>query len=321
MISIASWNIRGLNRVPKQNEVKSIVEDNKLCLCAILESHVDIKRLLAASRQVMHCQVTSHVGNVKFLVSFIYANNYYIHRRLLWTELDMHKNFIGDQPWVLLGDFNTSLRLDESTARGSTMSIAMREFNDCVDSIGLSDINHTGLQYTSKQRPNLNTGILKKIDRVMANDTFLNDYANSYAIFQPYRISDHSPAILKIPSQGMVSKPKPFKFCNFVTSNAGFIDIVRNGWKLEVDGFRMFKVVKRLRALKKPLRKLSWQKGNIHQHVEKLRLELDTTQMLLDKHLDSVAHREEESRVLKLFTEAALEEEHFLKQKSKVDWL
>lgn len=45
MISLASWNIRGLNRAPKQNEVQQVINENKLCICAILESHVHISNL------------------------------------------------------------------------------------------------------------------------------------------------------------------------------------------------------------------------------------------------------------------------------------
>ncbi|GJX93280.1 zinc knuckle CX2CX4HX4C containing protein [Tanacetum coccineum] len=42
MFSIASWNIRGLNRSPKQKVVRQVVNENNLSVCAILESHVDV---------------------------------------------------------------------------------------------------------------------------------------------------------------------------------------------------------------------------------------------------------------------------------------
>ena len=45
MYSIASWNIRGMNQSPKQNEVRQIICENKLSVCAILESHVANSRL------------------------------------------------------------------------------------------------------------------------------------------------------------------------------------------------------------------------------------------------------------------------------------
>ncbi|GKE05500.1 RNA-directed DNA polymerase, eukaryota, reverse transcriptase zinc-binding domain protein [Tanacetum coccineum] len=40
MCSLASWNIRVMNQGPKQKEVRQVIFENNLCLCAILESHV-----------------------------------------------------------------------------------------------------------------------------------------------------------------------------------------------------------------------------------------------------------------------------------------
>lgn len=45
MFSLVAWNIRGLNRLPKQKEVQEVVRENKLSICAILESHVNIAKL------------------------------------------------------------------------------------------------------------------------------------------------------------------------------------------------------------------------------------------------------------------------------------
>ncbi|XP_071729255.1 uncharacterized protein [Rutidosis leptorrhynchoides] len=186
-----------------------------------------------------------------------------------------------------MGDFNVSLNPDESTAGGSQITIAMREFRECVDHMKMSDVSHSGLQFTWNQRPNASDGILKNIDRVMANDVFVNDFSNAYALFLPYRISDHSPAILKIPSS-FVTRAKPFKFSNFIVYKEGFDDIVLRGWKRVIVGHTMFQVVKKLRDLKKPLRRLMWE----------------------DHHLP-----------LQAFNDAILDEERFLQQKAKIEWL
>ncbi|XP_071714357.1 uncharacterized protein [Rutidosis leptorrhynchoides] len=92
----------------------------------------------------------------------------------------------------------------------------------------------------------------------MANNVFVNDYSNAYAVFLPYRISDHSPAILKIPSSSVI-RVKPFKFSIFIVYKEGFDDIVLLGWRRVIVGHTMFHVVKKLRDLKKPLRRLMWQ--------------------------------------------------------------
>ncbi|XP_071704187.1 uncharacterized protein [Rutidosis leptorrhynchoides] len=229
---------------------------------------------IAMSDQAVHCHVrTTRDGN-EFFMSFIYANNYYISRRPLWLELDMHNLFVGNRPWVILGDFNVALCLDDYSSGPSSSTMAMREFKECIDKIKMVDVNYSGMQYTWNQRPQSNAGLLKKIDRVMANDIFIDRFTDAHVIFQPYRISDHCPAILKI-SRSVVSKPKPFKFTNLISEHTDFLQVVENGWKLEVMGHPMFRVVKRLRLLKKPIRKLMWEKGNLHANVVKLRQELD----------------------------------------------
>nr|GEV14706.1 putative reverse transcriptase domain-containing protein [Tanacetum cinerariifolium] len=50
----------------------------------------------------------------------------------------------------------------------------------------------------------------------------------------------------------------------------------------EVSGFSIFKVVQKMRHLKKPLRKLLFHKGKLHENVKQLRNKLDTVQARLD---------------------------------------
>lgn len=47
--------------------------------------------------------------------------------------------------------------------------------------------------------------------------------------------------------------------------------MVQEGWKKEIDGCNMYKVVKKLKALKKPLNSLNWKNGNLFEKVIKLR--------------------------------------------------
>ncbi|GJX68843.1 RNA-directed DNA polymerase, eukaryota, reverse transcriptase zinc-binding domain protein [Tanacetum coccineum] len=203
--------------------------------------------------------------------STIYADNYYVSRRALWNNLVGHASLMRDKPWVLLGDFNAALNLEDHSCGGYQPDIAMREFKECVQLIEVMDVNATGLHFTWNQKPKGSKGILKKIDRIMCNHPFLDDFRGSFAIFQPYRISDHSPCVLRIPKVSR-PKPKPFKFSNFLIYKEGFRNVVSTGWNLNVHGCAMYRVVKRLKGLK-------------------------------------------------LLFEASLDEERFLRQKSKIEWL
>ncbi|GJY26532.1 hypothetical protein Tco_0401258 [Tanacetum coccineum] len=127
-------------------------------------------------------------------------------------------------------------------------------------------------------------------------------------------ISDHSPSVLSIPSR-VKEKPKPFKIFNVVLLDDRFKDMVRNGWLVQVSGFYMFRVVKKLKGLKKPIRKLMYDKGNLHANVVRLREELDKVQTDLDNDPSNLSLREKEAATVVDFNEALLMEEKFLKQK------
>lgn len=174
--------------------------------------------VLTQSDQVLHCQVRIIAEQKDFLCSLVYAGNKVIHRRELWQNLRLHNHFVANRPWVLLGDFNVSLNIEDSSKGSSSISMGMTEFKDCVNDTRIEDINKSGIHFTWNQRPKAMSGILKKLDRIMGNGEFISQYTNAY-VFKPYRLSDHSPVILIIPF-GIKRKHKPFKFANFVVRNA-----------------------------------------------------------------------------------------------------
>ncbi|GJU88114.1 hypothetical protein Tco_1300537 [Tanacetum coccineum] len=252
--------------------------------------------------------------------SLVYAGNHIKERRLLWTDLGIHKHVTRGCPWVLLGDFNVALNLEDTYSGSSSLNSAMIEFKDCVADIEVMDINCSGLHFTWNQKPKGGGGILKKLDRIMGNVEFIDEFPGAHAFFQPYRISDHSPAVLKIPDLPS-NKPKPFKFFNFITHKKKFLEVVAAHWNSNVHGHSMFQVTTKLKALKRPLRKLVHDQGNLHDRVNKLRHELDVVQKSLDLRPDDQILREEEAVYVQAFNEAKLDEEHFLKQKAKIEWL
>ncbi|GKD98937.1 RNA-directed DNA polymerase, eukaryota, reverse transcriptase zinc-binding domain protein, partial [Tanacetum coccineum] len=326
MFSIASWNIRGLNRTPKQFEVRQVVNENNLSVCTILESHVDILALtnvcskvfrfwewssnailcnkgcriilgwnkdvvdlmvVAQSDQAIHTKTFHKADNKVLFFTFVYAGNLYKYRRHLWEELNLHKLVVRDSPWILMGDFNVAFNIEDSHAGSSLMNVGMCDFKDCVKCIKVMDINSFGLHYTWNQKPKGGNGILKKLDRIMGNVKFVEGFPSAYAIFQPYRISDHSSAVLKMPSC-LVKKPKPFKFYNFLSHKPTFLEVIGTNWNIHFEGYAMYRLVQKMKTLKKPLRKL------LH---------------------------DQEVVYLQAFNEALIDEERFLKQKAKIDWL
>ncbi|GJV60156.1 hypothetical protein Tco_1466256 [Tanacetum coccineum] len=226
-----------------------------------------------------------------------------IHTRV-WLKLERKELFC---------DFNDALFLEDVAVGASSIDIAMREFKECVEEIEVMDVQRSGLQFTWTQKPKGKDGALKKIDRIMANLGFSDVFVGAHAVFKPYRVSDHVPFVLFIPTLSK-TKPKPFKFYNILTGNDRFREVVTEGWSNQFSGFLMFKVVQKLKCLKKPFRKLLYEKGNLHTNVVRLRDELDNVQTRLDADPFNSCLREEEARVVVEFNEALI-----MQERSRID--
>nr|GEZ41484.1 hypothetical protein [Tanacetum cinerariifolium] len=170
------------------------------------------------------------------------------------------------------------------------------------------------------KKPGEEGGLLKKLDIVLGNIYFMSSFPLSYAHFLLYMLSDHSSAVLVIPRIDSV-KPKPLKFHNYLTSKDGFIPVVKRVWNNKVDGFSMFSLVSKLKMLKKPLRKFSFEQGNLFDNVKFLKANLAYVQAAINADPHNNTLREDELRVLKAYRAALKDEESFLRQKSKVEWL
>ncbi|GJR17132.1 RNA-directed DNA polymerase, eukaryota, reverse transcriptase zinc-binding domain protein [Tanacetum coccineum] len=204
-------------------------------------------------------------------------------RRELWNALNLHRSIVNNKAWVIMGDFNVTLKPAEHSNGPSCMTIDMNEFYDAVNKIGWRiyvalDFNLLG------------------------------------------QISYHSSAIMSIP-KGIPKKKKSFRFANYVADKEEFLDIVKEGWRHEIRGCHMYKVVQRLKLLKKPLNNLNWQNGNIFDRTNILKEKLNEAHDKVDSDPFNLAKKQAAVNLLNDYTKAAEEELKLLHQKAKVKWL
>nr|GEY05018.1 hypothetical protein [Tanacetum cinerariifolium] len=103
----------------------------------------------------------------------------------------------------------------------------MKEFQDCVNSVKMADLSNTGLHYTwTKSLMNHNASVLKKINSVMGSGDFMEVYSRAHAVFLPYGISDHSPAILTC-SNDVRKNTKSYRFANYIPDKMEFGNLVK----------------------------------------------------------------------------------------------
>ncbi|GKE07786.1 RNA-directed DNA polymerase, eukaryota, reverse transcriptase zinc-binding domain protein [Tanacetum coccineum] len=192
-----------------------------------------------------------------------------------------------------MGDFNVTLKHEEHCAGSSVMTNDMQDFYDVVNELEVNDICSSGFFYTwTKSLRNPNNSILKKLDRMMSNEAFMEEFGNAHGVFLPYMVSDHSPSILCLPDK-LPKVKKSFKFSNFVADKEEFKDIVKKVWDEEINGCNMYKVVKKL---KKPLNRISWKDGNLFKKASKLQERL----MQAQKNLNANPFNEAEKMVVEV---------------------
>ncbi|GKE72111.1 hypothetical protein Tco_1534152, partial [Tanacetum coccineum] len=132
---------------------------------------------------------------------------------------------------------NVSLNVEDRSAGGSCKTTDMEDFQKCIE-----DIICTGIHFTWVQsRLNASSGILKKIDMIMGNCRFMDNFSNAHAIFLPH-LTSHSPCILIIPHT-IKNKKGAFKFTNYIADMPEFIGIVKKEW----------------------INQLSWKEGNLYE--------------------------------------------------------
>ncbi|GJR37131.1 RNA-directed DNA polymerase, eukaryota [Tanacetum coccineum] len=252
-LKLAAWNIRGMGTLDKQNEIQKLILENKISICAILETRAkgkEVERICSKifnnwnwctnmnkcskgcrialgwdskvvnvnviyyTWQVMFCVIESVTGKTKFFCSFVYAANHGKERIDLWKDLESQAQFVNRRPWILLGDFLCLLHSYVTSAWNS------------------------GFQFTwSKSPSNPAQSILKKLDRVMSNEEFINVFDQAHAVFLPYLISDHCPALVIMPG-GVERKRKAFRFANYIVDKPDFLSTAAQEWKLSMEGLK-----------------------------------------------------------------------------------
>ncbi|GJY89292.1 RNA-directed DNA polymerase, eukaryota, reverse transcriptase zinc-binding domain protein [Tanacetum coccineum] len=219
-------NIQGIN-IKEKNDILNNME-------VIIEDVLEDESIAA---KVM---VAGELNRASYsMITVGWNTNTGMERRSLWKDLQMAKNITNGSPWVIMGDFNVTLNLDEHSIGKSTISSDMKDFIDCVNIIEVEDVCWTGLHFTWIKSPsNPNTSILNKLDTVMANEDFFSNFNHAYVVFHPFMVSDHSPIVLIMPNE-IVKNKRPFKFANYVANKSDFLPTIENVWNEEIHGHHM----------------------------------------------------------------------------------
>ncbi|KAK3221975.1 hypothetical protein Dsin_009000 [Dipteronia sinensis] len=111
-------------------------------------SHKKKKRNSKASKssKIIHCHACLRDNNDTFRISFVYGSNDDRARRALWENICA--NLSAGTHWIVLGDFNVARGVHDTIEGSSRRSVAMDEFEDCLQATELDDLRFLGFFHT-----------------------------------------------------------------------------------------------------------------------------------------------------------------------------
>jgi hypothetical protein len=240
-------------------------------------------------------------------------------KHLSWTLMRrLHQ--LRDLPWLCSGDFNETLYSCEHFSEHDREEWQMRAFREVTEDCGLQDLGFSGLPYTWDNRQEGSSNVKARIDRAFGNAALLN-------MFQVVKVkhisvvqSDHCMIHTEL-RKHINHRPlgrKAFKYENVWQTHGDYDKVVVDLWRKAERGVGLKGFSKTLASLQSGLS--SWGTttfGDFKKKLSNLRRELDRVRRISVGRGPSL----EEKRIMESINEVLIQEEIWIKQRSRVNWL
>lgn len=358
---VLSWNVRGLNSIPRQKAVRRLIESQSPDVVFIQETKLSVDGLAScapriwpqgnwqgagalnsaggvacfwnprrvsplwwmSSRSSISLVASCFVTGERCLLSNIYAPTDLAGKSSLWAHIQFIRALDPFLPWIMAGDFNAITYLDEKRGGLARLDPSAYLLRNMIGSLNLIDVKPTNGVFTWNNRRCGGEAISERLDRFLVSCYWLNSRLITSSEILDWRGSDHWPIKLSVTVYGITKNPS-FKFQLMWLRDQSLHDLMLDWWQegTPTHGTAMFIFTKRLQHVKFRLKR--WNKqcfGN-----------LQAQKLVAQSKLDSITRqiRDQgltsdlsiaESLALKGLEEWELREEIFWKQKSRIDWL
>ncbi|XP_026410737.1 uncharacterized protein LOC113305963 [Papaver somniferum] len=225
-----------------------------------------------------------------------------------------------DLPWMLIGDFNTVLSVDEKMGGGSLLRVAMQDFHEMMSFCSLAQAPSSGLQDTWCNNRAGVKRIICTLDRALCNVKWFEKYPTwSYKV-GVRSIFDHSPLM---GSCVMTPKPKnaPFRVLKFWLEHEDFKRVIKEVWTEEVQN-PVFVFMKKMKTMKIRIKERNWSTfGDIRIKLVEAEKEVLKATINSDKHPSNISLLNN-LEVSRGNPEIVTQQHHStLQQKARVQWL
>ncbi|KAK2649952.1 hypothetical protein Ddye_017441 [Dipteronia dyeriana] len=105
---------------------------------------------------------------------------------------------VDNLPWVLGGDFNEWLRMDEKCGGLMKVVSGMYDFRKIVDNCNLMDLGFAGPKMTWDNKREGRDNIQERLDRFFGDCNWVETFSNTKAKHLGFNFSDHRPILLSL---------------------------------------------------------------------------------------------------------------------------
>uniref|UniRef100_A0A803P8Y0 Reverse transcriptase domain-containing protein n=1 Tax=Cannabis sativa TaxID=3483 RepID=A0A803P8Y0_CANSA len=278
--------------------------------------------LLSQSISHFDCYVSFPVDNKFFHLTCFYGSPFVAQRPHTWRIL----NRIGDNnptdPWLIIGDFNAFLSLDDKQGGNPDRGPSM-DFRRLLDSFNLAPIDLKGPLLTWNNHVPAPKNIQQRIDWCIVNPVWTNLFPDALLSHLGFFGSDHR--ALELNTEGTSKPPhdhgqKRFLFENVWLSEPKWDDVALLAWKCPTHNLE---IIPRLVATQSncAAHLNDWNhKKNFHfkNRISSLEKELEQAKNSSNWDLDTV----NKIKSLHSHLDALLyKEETYWKQRSRTQWL
>jgi hypothetical protein len=175
-------------------------------------------------------------------------------------HLEWIAEHIGPQRWILGGDFNMIIGLEEKKGGHRSLGNESMLFNGTISLLNLIDVGTYNGLFTWSNRHSGAQHVSNRLDRFLISESIMMDGLswNSTVIDTPR--SDHWPILVTLNITG-TPRRKPFRFEKFWLKHSDFRTNIKTWWEEEAiqTGTPMYRFQQWLKNLKQHLK--SWNKS------------------------------------------------------------
>ncbi|KAJ8766129.1 hypothetical protein K2173_021646 [Erythroxylum novogranatense] len=304
------WNVRGIGNLASIRRLKKLCRIHAISCIILLEPFIEAARIteiqsklgfqysfasdsnkiwflcrngitcsvVFQSSQLLHLKVEGFSSSPVY-VTGVYAKSTRAARRVLWVDLLCLQQQIGNASWMVGGDFNVIARLTECVGAAHPDLGSMADFVEFLQFV-LQELPTTDGWFTwvgvrSRGR------MWKKLDRILFNSSWLQQFPSSTVELLNRATSDHSPMLYNCATS--TSVPSSFKFQNMWIRHPTFQSTVAASWEMPQEGYGMYRFSRKLRRLKEVLK--HWNKdvfGNVFDRVRQAEATVKSLEQIFD---------------------------------------